>query len=266
MDRPHIAAEALRAHRRALLVWLVALCGLVALTLAFWPTIRDDPNLQRFAENLPPALRAFAGNGDFLSPAGYLGARLFGVLVPIVFLSLAIGRASDAIAGDEERGTIALLLSSPISRRRLVLEKALAVACELVLLGFLLWVVLLVGGVIVDLEVSAGRLAAASLGADVLGLFFAVLALAVACQTGRRGVSRGVAGGGAAIAYILSVFAPLVEGLRPWRTLSPLFQTRGYEPLRHGLEVARVGIVAAATVALVVLAVAAYQRRDLTVG
>ena len=260
---PDIARQALRERRRALAIWSAALAALVGLTLALWPTIRDDPNLRTFIRDLPPALRAFAGNGDFFSPAGYLGNRLFAVLVPVVFLALGIGRASDAIAGEEERGTLGLLLSSPISRSRLVLEKGLSVLVEVVLLGLVLWFLLAVGTRLVDMELPVSRLAAASVGAVLLGLVFAALALAVACLTGRRAVSRGAAGGLAAAAYFLGVFAPLVPALEPWREASPLYQTLGYEPLKVGVEPARLAVVVGATAVLVGVGIAAYRRRDL---
>ena len=44
-------------------------------------------------------------------------------MVPLLLLVAAIGAGARAIAGEEERGTLDLLLSTPVSRRRLALEK-----------------------------------------------------------------------------------------------------------------------------------------------
>ena len=40
-------------------------------------------------------------------------------MVPLLLLIAAIGAGAGAIAGEEERGTLDLLLSLPVSRRRL---------------------------------------------------------------------------------------------------------------------------------------------------
>ena len=51
-------------------------------------------------------------------------------MVPLLLLIAAIGAGARATAGEEERGTLDLLLANPISRRRLVLEKLAALAAE----------------------------------------------------------------------------------------------------------------------------------------
>ena len=48
-------------------------------------------------------------------------------MVPLLLMIAAIGAGAGAIAGEEERGTLELLLANPLSRRRLVLEKTAAV-------------------------------------------------------------------------------------------------------------------------------------------
>ena len=93
----------------------------------------DDPGqpaLDKLVDEYPEALKAFIGFGggiDYATGAGYLGIELFSFMVPLLLLVAAIGAGARAIAGEEERGTMDLLLSNPIGRSRVVLEKGAAI-------------------------------------------------------------------------------------------------------------------------------------------
>ena len=76
-------------------------------------------------------------------------------MVPLLLLVAAIGAGARATAGEEERGTLDLLLANPLSRRRLIAEKVAALACEISVLGArCLGGALLVGVKIVGMEIS----------------------------------------------------------------------------------------------------------------
>jgi ABC-type transport system involved in multi-copper enzyme maturation permease subunit len=60
-------------------------------------------------------------------------------LAPLLFLIFAIGQGSGAIAGEEERGTLDLLLANPRSRVRIVLEKFGALALMTLGLAAMMW-------------------------------------------------------------------------------------------------------------------------------
>ena len=90
---------------------------------AFYPSVRDSaPSLQGYLKHMPEAIKNLIG-GDFTSPAGYLRTETFSTLEPILFLVFAIGSGARAIAGEEEGRTLDLLLSTPIRRDRVLLDK-----------------------------------------------------------------------------------------------------------------------------------------------
>ena len=110
--------------------------------------MHSNPGLKKLTEDYPKALQAFVAFGgqvDYASAAGYLGIELFSLMVPLLFLVAAIGDRGRAIAGEEERGRSRLLLANPVSRTRVVLEKAVALSLEIVGLGLVLWLALWVG-------------------------------------------------------------------------------------------------------------------------
>ena len=73
---------------------------------------RPEQDGQRLSEALK-AFIAFGGDLDYVSGAGYLGSELFAFMVPLLLLIAAIGAGARAIAGEEERGTLDLLLANP---------------------------------------------------------------------------------------------------------------------------------------------------------
>ena len=98
-----VVVETLRERRRSLLWWSLGLAALVALNVAFYPSIRDDEALSDYAKDLPESVRALFAGGelDLTSPAGYLNSQIFALLAPLVFLIFTIGAGAGAVAGEE---------------------------------------------------------------------------------------------------------------------------------------------------------------------
>ena len=260
--------KSLRDQRRALLWWGAGLVLLAAVLIAFYPAIRDNPSVQDYMDAMPEALQSLFGSAEFVditSPAGYLNLEGFGFMLPVLFLIFAIALGTSTIAGEEERGTLELLLSNPISRRRVIIEKFGALVVESFLLGAVVWASLAAGAVIIDMDIGIGRLAEACLGLALLGITFGALAIALGCLRGRRGFGLGVASAVAVAAYFLNALGQLVDILDPYRRLSPLYYYNSANPLADGLNAVHVIVLLAATVVLAGVALIAIERRDLHV-
>lgn len=258
-----ILAKTLRDRRRGLLGWSAGIVGLVAVIAAYWPSVRDSPDLRRFVEELPEGVRAFVGEADITTPVGFLAAELFSFMVPLLFLIVAIGMGARAVAAEEERGTIDLLMALPITRRRMVVEKVAAGVVVLAALGLVLLASLL-GAAATGMDLPAGRMAQISLATVLLALPFGALALAISCASGARGLAVGLASAAAVAAYMVDALAPLVDGLAGWRDLSPFAWYARDEVLDGGgLAAWRAALLVGVAAALTAVAVVALERRDL---
>jgi ABC-2 type transport system permease protein len=258
--------KSLRDMRRALVWWGLGLIAMTALMIAVYPTVRDNPDLNKMVKNYPEALKAFiafGGDLDYVSGAGYLGSELFSFMVPLLLMIAAIGAGARAIAGEEEHGTLDLLLANPISRPRLVLEKSAALASEIAVLALVLWLSLLVGVVAVGMDVSAMHLAAATASAALLGFAFGAIALLVGALSGHRSVAIGLGAAGAVAAYLVNSLASLVDFLEPVRKASPFYHYVASDPLRHGLALDHVAVLLLLALGAAALAAFAFERRDL---
>ena len=262
-----VLAKTLREQRLSLVWWSAGLVGLVVLTTAFYPSVRENAaSLTEVIESLPEGLRrAIVGaDVDFFSPAGYLQARLFSLLAPILLLVFAVGNGARAIAGEEERKTLDVVLATPTSRRRVSLDKAGAMLVATAALSTVLWVAIALTGPPFEVSLDLGRLAAAVVDCFLLAAAFGGIALAVGAGTGRRGLAVGVATAIAAGSYLIDVLVLSVGGLTWLQRLMPFYYYRASEPLVNGLD--PVHALALASIALIAIAIGTwgFERRDLT--
>ncbi len=258
--------KSLRNLRRSFVWWSIGLAGMSALMVSVYPTVRNNAALDKLVKSYPDALKGFIGFGgrlDYTSAAGYLGIELFSLVVPLLLIVAAIGAGANAVAGEEDRGTLDLLMSLPVTRPRVALEKFGALVAELVALGFVVWLSLWIGSVAVGMDITAAKLAAASVDAVTLAVAYGSIALLAGCATGRRGLAIGVASAAAVAAYLVNSLAPLVDALSPLQKLSPFYYYGARSPLRDGLDpwhmLFLVGVAALALVGSIV----AFRRRDL---
>jgi ABC-2 type transport system permease protein len=258
-----VFAKTLWERRHGLLFWSLGAGVLVVSVLSVWPSVRDE--YAKLVQNYPEGLLAFLGveKSGLASSAGYLQAELFGLMVPLMLVGYAIAAGSATIAGEEDQGTLEILLVQPISRVRVVLQKYAAVATALALLAVALAAVLLVATPIFDLSVAAGDEIAATTSAFLLGAMFGAVALALGCATGHRALAAGSASALAVGAYLLTSLAGLVKGLQRFRPLSPFWWYSGNSPLTNGLSLPHVALLLAVTACAVAVAAYTFTRRDI---
>lgn len=258
-----IFERALHEQRRPLAVWSASLALLALAMTGLYPTVRGNPELANLHEAYPKALRSMFGITDLASGTGYLRAELFSLVAPLLVIVLAVLWGGDMIAGEEERGTIDILMANPVSRARVVLEKWAALVAGVGIAGLALGLGLAIGVPATGMEVSPSGLSAAILASVLLGLVFGSLALAIGAASGRRGLARGTAAAAAVLSYLVSSLADVIGWLRPIRPLSPWYHALGVDPLRNGFSPAHLAVLLAILGLLAPLAVVFFRHRDL---
>jgi len=213
--------------------------------------------------SFPDALIAMIGGADMGTAAGFLQAEIFSITGPVTILVVTIVMGARALAAEEERHTMGLLLGNPITRSHLVVEKSVAMVVYAVIIGLATFLGTWLGSLIVGLDVSGSNLAATSGLLTLMGLAFGGLALAVGAATGRSRVASGVSTGVALLAYFMFSFFPLSETFAPWAQLSPFTLYLGSNPLVNGMALVDGVILAAVFVTLVAVSVPLFSRRDL---
>ena len=262
MIRYSIFRKSLRDQRWQSLGFGLALMAMSSTSVLLWPSARDA--LQQF--ELPKAVQAFLGSKlSIATAAGYLSARYFG-WVEILLIVYAVIQGTGAIAGEESAGTIDLLLSQPVRRADIVLQKCVAFVCGLTVavglgvLGF----AAAIPFVRIDVSIADTAIASANMLPMIL-LFFA-FALWAGAVAPNRGAAAGLSVGVATAAYFINTLATGVESLQNLKYATPFYYYGAGLPLVQGVSLPHVGLLMGATVGLAALALAIFDRRDLGAG
>ncbi|WP_119067675.1 ABC transporter permease subunit [Aggregatilinea lenta] len=261
--------KTLRDMRGALVAWTVGMFLTGLLFMSFYPAIRDSMGqVEDLLDRMPAPIQALAGEAtDFNTVNGYLSSKALSSFFPVLALAITISYGASLIGGEEERGTLDLLLSTPTQRGRIVLEKFAAVVLVTMLALLGAYAGLVLGSIPVDAfeELNLGRLLAGTLDIAPMALFFGALTLAITCLRPGRGGAAGIAGGLAGITYLLDTMAALAGIPKAIQVLSPWYHFNGDVVLVRGVSLGSVALLLGLAAALVVVAMLGFERRDVGV-
>ena len=235
-----VFGKSLWDRRRSVWGWAGGLVVLLLLTFAAWPTFeKDSAAISAMISAMPKELFAMFGQTDpdsIATAAGFISSRTYQAVGPIVMMVFAIGAVSGLVAKEEARGQLDMVLSNPVSRRLVLIEKAGAIAVLALVIGLALTVFGLAGNAIWDTDLDVAHILAANAGLVLLALCFGGIAIAVWSAFG-SGPAIGVTAAIGAAAWFLNGLGAIVDGLAPLRILSPFYWYLGdTAPLAKGFE------------------------------
>ncbi|MEV7011369.1 ABC transporter permease subunit [Streptosporangium sp. NPDC051022] len=265
---PALVSKSLRDYRRALIGWTIGVSAFLLLYLSVYSSIVSDPDLYNRAAlaKYPGALRDLMGGlENFTTGAGYLQVVAYQLFGPLLLIMCAVILGNRAIAQPEEAGTLELTLALPIDRRRLVLERHAALALGLLAVGLVTFALVAGMAAAHDMGVPFGNIAAAHAGLYLLMLLFGTTTVAVGAATGRKGLALAVTGVWAVGGYVVETLGRDVTAISWLRWLSPFHYYLDGKPVYQGLPLGDYGVLAGATIVLLLVAMLTFDRRDVGV-
>lgn len=242
-----VMRQSIRRRRTGVVWWCLGLASVAALLAVAYPTVRGNASLDKTFENLPPSVQAALGltPGDALtSPVGYLNSQFFANILPVMLIVFALGFATWALCGDERAGTLELLLSNPVSRVRVALERAAALVVLLALLSASTAITLVALAPLMGISpaIAPLHIVAATVASALLALTYGALAFAAGGAGLSRGTALAVASAVAVLGFVVQGLAEQVDALKPLRAVTPWHWLIDGNPLRDGvgLEAGRV--------------------------
>jgi len=166
----------LRRSRGAILGWGLSLGLLGFYMMQFYDTLADQrAMLEQLISSYPPELMAFFGGGEnIFSPQGYLSMEFFSIM-PVILGIYAIAAGAGLLVGDEENGTLDLLLAHPVSRTQFFFGRVVAVILTLASILGIIWIAF-IGGISISTELDLSPL-------EVLRPFIVLYAMMFLFQT-----------------------------------------------------------------------------------
>lgn len=256
-----VFAKTLRDQRRGLFGWGTGTFLSIVLMAALFPTF-GDTDVSSLAEQYPDALSELFDIDAMSTGIGFMNAELFSVMLPAMFIIYAVARGARFVAGEEEDGTLAAIVTLPIGRGEVLVHKAAGLIVGVGLLAVVVWVSTWGSSLVFDMDISARDAAMGAVTQWFIGVQFGLISMAVAASTGRRGLAVAVPGALAVGAYVLHIASQLVDQLHGLRWLTPFFAATTGGPLGPGLPWVAWTMPAVGLVALVA-SVPRFVHRDI---
>jgi ABC-2 type transport system permease protein len=249
---------------KAILGWSVGLIGFGALYISVYPEVEQQ--MVGLAD-----LAIYEAMGINLdSFAAYVGSVVL-LFIPLLLGIYAITSSTRTLAGEEEDGTLELLMARPLRRSRIVLAKAIA-------LGVALLAILLVaaaGNAAVlamirqgyETSITPGRLFLALLSGWPIVMAVAMIGLFLgAFVPTRRTASMTTAFVFIAGYFVenISAMVPSLEFLKPASLFT--YYDSSAAALTDGAEAADVLVLGAVALVALLLALISFAHRNVTVG
>lgn len=256
-----------RTRRGTIIGWAVGLSAFVAIYSSAFPTL--PPEVTQSDIGSIDMYRAL-GLSDMATFSGYFTSVILNYLTVLLGIyAIAVGTA--ALGGEDDSGVLELWVTLPLSRWRLVLAKALG-------LGLITLVILVIVAVAtigafaaiqtqVETSVTIGEIFLLTLNTWPLTMAFAMLGLFLGAYLPTRRSAIVLS----AVILVASFFgnnmAPLVEPLEPLQPLFPFYHYHASVTAIIGGKLAgNVLVLLGIVVALLLLAILAFQHRNVTVG
>ncbi len=260
----NVFSKTLWDRRHSAIWWTLGMVAMTAWLVAVYPVIRDSDAMQSFLDDFPPELMAMFGIDPdvYLTGAGYLQAQLFSFIAPIILITFAVGFGVSATAGEERSGTMDMLLSLPLTRRSIILQKATAMILLAGILSIAIAVTLIVLDPVVGLKLSIGGIAAVTIGLWLLGITFGGVAMSIGAFTGSPSTAGGLAGFLAILAWLVTSFSAIFDWLEIPSKLSPFSWYLDGLPLLNGFSSGQIWLAVAGG-GTIVLAAVLFAKRDI---
>ena len=253
-----IAAQ-LHERRRSLLSWGLPIGLWSAFVVAIYPSVEQA--LSKAIASYPEALKQAFGIGELSSVEQYLNAEMLSLIVPLAVGYLAVRSVAAGLSGAAESGRLDVLLSAPVSRRRLVAAGFLSAAIELAAVLAVSLAICMLGSALSGAGLSFGRALAGYANVWPLALLFAAFGVLATGWSLRTSVVTGSVAGLLVAMYVADLIGRLDTGLA-WIRYGSAFRYYG-RAIEEGIDPLSFAGLAAVAVLVAALGALLFDRRDL---
>ena len=232
-----IALKTWSDHWKSFVAWAAVALFLCTIQLSVYPSIvSSGEGIEALLESFPEAYKEMFRMEDYTSGPGYLGTELFSLAIPFIFIAIGATWGASHSALEEEWATADILFSLPMRRYRILLEKLLAELSALLALSGIIFVALVIGIRVADMDVSSIGLISATISSALMGWLYAGVSLALSTISGRKSAALGISTGLAVIAFILYSLDPLVDTFQRVTPFNPFEWMLAGRPIESGLQ------------------------------
>lgn len=261
----------LRDKYKTFIGYCLSTLALLEMYVALFPAIKSqavqfDQMLRSFPPELFKAMNMDPATLSFSTLESYLSSEYMGFLWPILAIIFAISIANYISVNEIDKGTMETLVSLPVSRTKIFVERYLAGL--LMMAGFA--VVSLLGALPLVMMHGASFIFANFLTATIGSFLFlwAVYSLATLCSVivSEKGRASMVSGGILTLMYVLFVISTLQDNLKNLRYVSFFNYFSGSDLLASNIySQYSIPVLVGFSIVVAVVALLWFNKRDLSV-
>jgi len=254
--------KTLRDYRVPIFGWGLGLGVLMAVLLAAVPSLLATPAARASVVALGSSF-AWIAEPIKIDTAGGYATWKYGLTILVVAIWPILAQTG-TLRGEEERGSLDVLLSAPRGHARVALEKVAAMWTALLAMGLVLGLLTFAGGAKVSSDIGLGASIAFGLNLSLICGVFGALALFVSQFTQERRTAAGLTSGLLLVFIVLDMVHRLVPNTVWLSQLSPVYYYNLSKPLVPGYTSDPTGVTVQVvlTVVLTAAAVWLFARRD----
>jgi ABC-2 type transport system permease protein len=228
----NVYLRTLRSYRIAILGWGLGMGLQMYALLAIFPSLGINASDQAAITRLISGFAWVAEPIKVYTPGGYATFKIgFTILIMAIWPLLA---ASRMLRGEEEHGSMDVLLALPRPRVQVALQKLAAMWTALLLMGLLIGLLAYGGGVSVKAGITLGDALLFGLNLALICAVFGAIALLISQFTQERRSAAGITGG-LLFAFIVLDMVHRVYANAEWVSrLSPVYYYNLSKPLIPG--------------------------------
>ena len=258
---PALVIHTTRLQARGVLIWGAALGLYSAALVASYTTFSGNAEqMNQLLDAYPKGMLEAFGITDLADVENYMNSQVF-LLAPLALAFFPILAAAGTIAGAEERGTIDVLLGNPIPRWQLVVGSFASIALSLLAILAIMGALTGITAAIMDVDLAAKSAAAAVLNMWPLCLLFGAAAMLCSAVFHRRALAIAIPAAALFAMYLLNTLGGVSEDLEDLQFLSAFYYHGS--AIEDGIDWTNFAGLTLAALALVILAVLAFRRRDI---
>ncbi|PFG14645.1 ABC transporter permease subunit [Bacillus sp. es.036] len=129
-------AKMLKVHAKSISSYAIGSALYLLLIIGIYPSIADAPGLNELMESMPESfLAAFGMEGGFQHVSDFIAGEYYGLLYVVILSIFCLMTASQLMARHIDRGSMAYILATPNSRKKIAFTQALVLITGLLIIG-----------------------------------------------------------------------------------------------------------------------------------
>lgn len=259
-----VFSKTINDKRWFILGWMIGFAALAALMVTFYPAMHQDGSLDQLVKTMPPAFQGLVGDLSNLQQfSTYLASQLFDIRVTIIGSVMVIILALGLTVAEEEAGQTRTLLSLPISRTKLFIQKWLAmvvvISSTVVACAVSIYAMQVTINESIDHSVLWRLIAMTWLFLITLGTIVFSLAIGI----GNRAVATGLGILVVVGSFILTTFSAGVDWLQEYEMVSLFYYFPAVDIAKTGARWEDIVVLSTITLLALFISWLNFRRRDI---